>query len=76
MADTAVLFATAAAIFGTSALVLLIAVRDLRRHARARSSALELPLDRNDGSSPRSASAAPDALLEVEHLGAGAEPEP
>jgi hypothetical protein len=32
------------------------------------------PLDRNDGSSPRSASAAPNALLEVEHLGLRAQP--
>jgi hypothetical protein len=31
------------------------------------SSALLPPLDRNDGSSLRSASAAPDALLQVEH---------
>jgi hypothetical protein len=39
------------------------------------SRALSAPLDRNVGSPPRSAPAAPDALLEVEHLGPRAEPE-
>ena len=34
------------------------------------------PLDRDDGASPSSASPAPNALLEVEHLGLRAEPEP
>jgi hypothetical protein len=38
--------------------------------------ALAPPLDRNDGPSPRSASAAPDALFEVEHLGPGAQTVP
>jgi hypothetical protein len=33
-------------------------------------------LDRNDGSSPRSAPAAPDAPFEIENLRAGAEHEP
>ena len=70
MGDAAVLFATAASIFGAPTLFLLIAA--LVR----RSSAPAMPLDRNDGSSPRSASAAPDAPLEIEHLGLRAEPEP
>jgi hypothetical protein len=34
------------------------------------------PLDRCDGSAPRSTAAAPAPPLEVEHLGPGGEPEP
>ena len=40
------------------------------------SPALAPPLDRHDRSSPRSASAAPDAPLEIRHLGLTVEPEP
>jgi len=47
-----------------------------KMHPLTGSPALALPLDRNDGSSPRSASAAPDARPQVEHLGLRAEPEP
>ena len=75
MGDAAVLFATAASIFGAPALLLLIAVRDFRRHARAGSFAPAAPLDRNNGSHPRSTTAAPDAPLEIEHLRPSAEPE-
>ena len=75
MGDAAVLFATAASIFGAPALLLLIAVRDFRRHARAGSFAPAAPLDRNNGSHPRSTTAAPDAPLEVEYLRPSAEPE-
>ena len=69
MDETAVLLATAASIFGAPALLLLIAPlsRLLLRCSP--------PLDRNDGSSPRAASAAPDAPLEIKHLGLSAEPE-
>src|SRR5271169_4481499 len=38
------------------------------------SPALAPPLDRDDGSSSRSASAAPDTPLEIEHLGLRAKP--
>jgi hypothetical protein len=34
------------------------------------------PLDRHDGSAPRSASAAANPRLQVEHLGLSANPEP
>jgi hypothetical protein len=43
---------------------------------RTGSPALARPLDRHDGSSPCSASPAPDPLLEIEHLGLRAEPKP
>src|SRR5262244_2220623 len=45
-------------------LLLLIAAREFRRHARAGSPAL----DRNDRLSRRATSAAPDAPLEIKHL--------
>jgi hypothetical protein len=47
MGDAAVLLATAAWIFSPLALLLPIAVRDLRRHARSVSLALPPRLDRN-----------------------------
>jgi hypothetical protein len=52
LGDAAVLLAPAAPIFGAPALVLLIAVRDLRRHDRAGSPAPAMPFDRNDGPPP------------------------
>jgi hypothetical protein len=79
MADAAVLFATVASIFAAPALALLIAplVRRLSDPVLSRSHLpCSPPLDRNDGSFPRSASAAPDAPLEIKHLGLRAEPEP
>jgi hypothetical protein len=52
MGDAAVLFATVASIFAALALLWLIAVWDLKRHARAGSYDLLSPLDRNDGAPP------------------------
>ena len=43
---------------------------------RISSPALAPPLDRHDGSSPRSTTAAPDPRFEIEHLGLPAEPKP
>ena len=70
MSNAAVLFATGGSIFAAPALLLLIAA--LSRSLLRRSP----PLDRNDGSSSRSASAATDTPLEIKHLGVRAEPEP